>query len=412
MKFKSVSAWWPLALFALSGAAHADLEPYSFGASETVQHQSNVGRTPDASRQADWLSTTELTAGVDQPLGRDRLSASASLDLNRYKNRGDLDANGYNALGQFDWSTIGDLSGSLGGSSRRRQYFYGLDGEIPGSTTTVTTHNLETDNRVFANAQIGGPSRWVLFAGADASQRLFSSSVFDSSEERQWSAHGGTSYSTSPDLSFGLTGSLTRGLYPHFMIGDQRDDFNLKSLSLTSKWQVSGVSALDASVGYTHADYTGQSPSKFVNGALNWTWTPPSHISVALGLSRDSDADTAASGGVAANNNLTGRAINNVGHVLVTYALTAKTSLVANAQYTQRRYSNTVVPTFTDGAVGLNGTNRTWVIGLTAHFQPTRTTDVGCGASREVRTADASIAASTPGYSDNSVQCTAAIKFD
>jgi hypothetical protein len=116
------------------------------------------------------------------------------------------------------------------------------------------------------------------------------------------------------------------------------------------------------------------------------------------------------------NNNLVGRSINNVGHILVTYAFSAKTSLVANAQYTQRRYSNDVLPvTNPDGTIttlDIDGTNRTTQFGLGAHFQPTRTTDLSCSVQREIRRSDAQIASITPSYTDNSVLCTAAIKFD
>jgi hypothetical protein len=419
MKFKSVSPWWwPLCLLALSGAARADLEPYSLGASETVEHQTNVTRAADADRVAGWLSVTEFNAALDQALGRDRLTATAAFDVNRYsgKELHDLDANTYNLAGAFDWSTVGDLSGAIGADSRRRQYFYGLDGDIPGATASTTLRNLETDNHVFANAQLGGLARWTLFAGVDANQRNYSNSAFDANEQRQWSTNAGTRYATSPDLSFGLTGSVTHGNYPHFVLASgARDDFELRSLDLTTKWQVSGNSAMDASVGYTDADYTEQPASKFVNGSLNWNWTPPSHISVSLGLSRNSDSDTAVTGTLV-NNNLAGRSINNVGHILVTYAFSAKTSLVANAQYTQRRYSNDVLPvTNPDGTVttiNIDGTNRTAQFGLAAHFQPTRTADLSCSVQREIRRSDAQIATITPSYTDNTVLCSAAIKFD
>ena len=42
--------------------------------------------------------------------------------------------------------------------------------------------------------------------------------------------------------------------------------------------------------------------------------------------------------------------------------------------------------------------------------QPTRTTDLSCGAGHEQRRADASLSAFT--YTDNTVRCIAAIKFD
>lgn len=414
MKFKSVSPWWPLCLLALSGAAHADLEPFSVGASETLEHQSNVNRTPDAQRQADWLSTTEFNAALDQTIGRERLRGSAAFDISRYKHLHNLDANGYSVAGSVDWSTIGDLAGSFGGDSRRHQYFYGLNGELtPTGTVTTSSRNLETDNHVFANAQLGGMARWTINVGVDANERKFSNPAFSANEERQWSANAGTSYQTSPDLSFGITGNVTHGLYPNFVIDNQRDDFDLKSLSLTTRWQATGVSRLNATLGYSDAEYTGQSPNKFLSGSLDWTWTPPSHFTVVFGLARNSNANTeVASSASPTQNDLTGHSINNVAHLSVSYELTPKTSLALNAQYTDRHYDNAVVPTSTSQASVVDGSNRTTLVGLTAHYQATRTADLGCSVSREVRRADSSIILVTPNYSNNLAMCTASIKFD
>ena len=284
----------PLALLLFGAAAHADLSPYSFSANETVSHQSNVYRTTDNAREGDWLSTTELRAALDQAIGRDRLIGSATYDLNRYKRLSSSDGSGYALSGAFDWSTIGDLSGAVGADTSRRQYFYGLSGETPSSA-----RNFETDDHAFASIQLGGPSRWTIFSGFDANQRHYSAESFAINEERQWSVNAGTSYATSPDLSFGLVGSYTHGTYPNLSINGESDDFSLKSIDVTTKLQASGNSEFDARVGYSTQDATGQPGNDFVNGSLNWTWTPPSHFSINLGLARDSSSDTAA-GAIAA----------------------------------------------------------------------------------------------------------------
>ena len=48
--------------------------------------------------------------------------------------------------------------------------------------------------------------------------------------------------------------------------------------------------------------------------------------------------------------------------------------------------------------------------GLEEEMSPTRTTDLSCGAGHEQRRADASLANSA--YTDNTVRCMVAIKFD
>lgn len=412
MKLKPAVAWSPLFLLLLSGAARADLTPFSFGASETIEHQSNLNHTDDSIKQADWLSTTELRAALDQALGRDRLTASAAVNYTKYRNADDRDATGYQAATTFDWSTIGDLSGALGASSSRRQYIYGVNG---GETVSTSSRNLETTNNLFARAELGGQSRWTLFAGINAMNRDYSAASFASNEERQWSTTAGTRYSTSPDLSFGLTGDYVRGEYPHYVSlsgTPESQNFTSKSISATTRWQASGNSGLDASLGYTTQNSDLQSSQHFVSGALNWTWTPPSHFRVRFGLSRSTN------GGVVSGNlnSLNDRSLNNAATLNVNYELTAKVSLVADAAYIQRKYSNAQVPVLQpDGTLALqtlNGSNHTSRIGLSAHYQPTRTTDVSCGGSREVRTSDSAINNLTPNYTDNTLQCTASIKFN
>jgi hypothetical protein len=415
MNIKPLATLSPLCLCLLAGAARADLEPFSFGASETVQHQSNLHHTDEAKQAnvADWISTTEFSAGLNQALGRDKLVVNGAIDLNRYKHTKGLNATGYSASAEFDWSTIGDLSGALGADSRRRQFVSGESADIgPGNTGDVTARNLQTDNHAFAKIALGGDARWQIFGGFDANQRRYSNSSFDANEEHQWSTNAGTNYSTSPDLSFGLQGSYVRGEYPHGSDTQGPSNFNTRTLSATTKWKASGNSALNASLGITSENNDAlASNRRFLSGSLNWNWTPPSHFTVNLGLKRSSDADTsstAVSTGVANANNLNGTSVNNVAHLEVTYELTAKINLDASEDYTQRKYAGLKL---LSGELA-NGTTRTSRWYLTAHYRPTRTTDLSCGGGRETRNVDANLSDATPAYTDNYVQCVASIRFD
>jgi hypothetical protein len=415
MPFKPAFPLTPVLLCLVAGSARADLAPYSFGASETLSHQSNINHSLDSDRVADWLSTTELRAAVDQPLGRDELKANAAVDFNHYRRLHGRNDTGYQLGTEFDWSLPGDLSGSLGAETRRRQYLYGLNGEGPAGTS-ANQRNMETDNHFYAHGQIGGESRWTLYGGVDATQRRYSQDIFRGNNERQWAANAGTRYATSPDLSFGLQGSYVHGDYPNLnetlptAVGQS---FSMRSVDFVTNYTATGNSKFDGRVGYTTQTTDLQDDRHFVNGALNWTWAPPSHFTVRLGLSRDSDADTG--GGLAATfnpNGINGRSINDSLNADVTYALTAKVSLDLSGQYVQRKYSHALLPVVKgQSTVHADGTNRTSHVYLSAHYQPTRNSDVSCGAGREVRHAGASIAALTPGYTDNTVQCVAAIDF-
>jgi hypothetical protein len=416
----------PLCLALYAAGAHAALEPFSFKASETIKHESNVNHEQDQFANSDWISNTELTAALDQALGRSKLAADAGVNYSAYKNQDKLNSWGYHAGAELDWETIGDLSGALGADTSRRRYIQGVTDDIalPGQVdlTTVNENNEQTDHHVFGRIRLGGPSRWQLFAGGDASRRNFSADNFRSNDERQWSANAGTRYATSPDLVFGIVGNYMRGEFPHVQVGsfggvpiEVASKFRTRSINGTVQLQATGNSEFDASLGYTKQNSDALAEElHFVNGSLNWTWTPPSHFTVKLGLKRSSDVDTtttAVNNGVRYSNNLNGPSVNNLALLDVTYALTAKVNLDANVTYSHRKYAQVqVFDPVTGQPTLLSGALNTTSFFLSAHWQPTRTTDLTCGAGREQRRGDASFAIFS--YSDNTVRCTAAIRFD
>lgn len=418
MNMKSVAALTPICMLFVAGTARADLEPFSFGASETVEHQSNIYRD-DVHKQSDWLSTTELRAALDEALGRERLLVAGSVDLNRYKHAKPRNSTGYDASAELDLSTVGDLSGAVGADSHRTQYVPGqteVFDQTTGGISTIEESNLQTTNHVFARASLGGASRWQLFTGVDANRRTYSSSTYHGNDERQWSVNAGTNYSTSPDLSFGVSGGYTNGEYPHPALGAEAQKFSVRSVSANTKWRASGNSAFDAAVGVTSQDSEALSKNQhFVHGSVNWNWTPPSHFSLTLGLKRSSDADTGTTGlntGIVNANNLNGASINNIALLNVNYELSAKVSLTAAAQYTQRKYADLLYTNpVTEITTDVNGSTRTTRLFLSAHYQPTRTTDVSCGGGREIRRIDSALNNVTPAYSNNIAHCTASINF-
>jgi hypothetical protein len=414
MKMKTVANCSPMLLCLLAGAARADLEPFSFDASETIQHQSNILHAQSGDRKADWLSITELKAALDETIGRERLLGAASVNADRYASLNKRDSIGYSGSAELDWSTIGDISGAFGGDTRRHQYLYGLDGDKASSSK-----NLQTDNHAFARLQLGGLARWSIFAGFDASGRKFSDPSFDADETQQWAVSGGTNYATSPDLSFGLNGRYIRGKYPNVELNGKDEAFSLKTVGVNTKWVASGNSSFDANVGYTRQLTDGQPDQHYVNGGMTWRWTPPSHFTVGLGVRRDASTN-AGSGAtiINTNNDVNSRSLNTTAHLDVSYELTAKITLDALVEYIHRRYSDALVPTdFIDiqgnrvltSATGSNNTSR---FSLSAHYAPTRTTVLSCGYMRELHTADAAITRISAPYTDNSVMCTASIHFD
>jgi hypothetical protein len=413
MKMKTVATCSPMVLCLVAGAAHADLSPFSFGASETLQHDSNILHS-DVNRIGAWVSSTELDAALNQPIGRETLKATASVNADRYSKLHSRNSEGYAGSGELDWSTVGDLSGALGADSRRRQYLYGLDGD----TVSGASKNLETDNHAFARVQLGGLSRWTIFGGFDATGRQYSDPTFDIDEVRQVAYSGGTSYATSPDLSFGLQGRYVRGKYPHVILSTGQDQFSIRTLGANTRLTASGNTSFDANIGYTRQHTDGQPDQQYVNGGINWRWTPPSHFKVVLGATRDSNTGLGTGATVTnTNDSVNGRSLNTVAHLDIAYELTAKINLDLLAQYIHRRYSDALLPTSLTFSgqpvfVHASGASNTARFTLSMHYTPTRTTTLGCGYARELHTSDQSIAVISVPYTDNKVTCTAGITFD
>ena len=107
MKNKSLATLSPLCLALFAGSAWADLEPFSFGAAETIQHQSNLGHS-NSGQVADWTSTTQLSGAITEPLGRDKLLVTGDVDFDRYKRSHTLDSTGYNASAEFERRDVCD----------------------------------------------------------------------------------------------------------------------------------------------------------------------------------------------------------------------------------------------------------------------------------------------------------------
>lgn len=410
MKMRFGVALAPLCLCLATGSAWADLEPFSLGASETISHDSNIYRANDGNHPSDWYSTTKLTAAVNEPLGRQQLVGTAAADYTAYRARQDrgLDSFGYQGALRLDWNTIGDLSGSIGGDASRSRHLYGFD-DVSGTDRSL---NLETDSHAFARISLGGPSRWKLFGGFDATRRRFSLDTYAVNDEQQWSQSFGTTYSTTPDLSFGITGAYTRGEYPNYPVSSK---FSSRSVSATTRLTATGNSAFNASVGYTTEDSDLQAPLRFVNGSVSWNWTPPSRFTVGLALARSTDG-----GATSPTGGLNDRSLNTTGSLNVSYEATAKISITAGGQYIQRKYADVLVPdVLADGTVDPNnfsrvsGTSHTSRVSLGAHYKPTRTADLTCSWAHEVRQSRSpELLQFSSNYVDNIAQCGASLNFN
>jgi len=395
------------ALCAATPSAHADPNPYTLSAQQTIEHDSNLLRAPDGNAPgADWVSSTALLLDVNQPLGRERLKANGLVSLDRFRSNTQLNAISHRAAVELDWATVGDLSGEIGGNQAAELYHYATsDGQV------YDQKNIQTTSELFAHARLGVVTRWTLQGELGLYRRAFSAQPFRSRDLRRDFATLRTIYQSSPDLAFNGAFRHTRGAYPNFSATLGTDDFSRNDLTLGATFAPSGASRLTASVGAareTHSQATLRD-SRYWTASLQWLWQATGRTQLTLGLLRDNDTGATdipfAFGDLASTDArirtaFTGKAA---------YNLTGKIDLTASGGFSRRQLDSAfaLVPD-----AGARGGDRLYNAALGLDYRPTRTSDIACNLSRERRTVQGSTPSITYGYSANVISCSGSIGFN
>ena len=211
-------------------------------------------------------------------------SGSAAVDLNRYKHAHSAQLDGLpRQPREFDWNTIGDLSGALGADGIPRVTATTESRRLQRRRRLVNARNLQTDNHAFAASRsaarrAGRSSPASMPISATSPTRTFRATR--SGSGRPTSARATP---TSPDLSFGVTGAyvarrLSARRRPD---GDAVQSFNYQLGRPTTNWQASGNSRWTPASATRRKTAT-RCPAIATSStvSLNWTWTPPSHFTV------------------------------------------------------------------------------------------------------------------------------------
>lgn len=299
----STTALAPALLLALPalgfvGAAQAQgsstgPSPYYLGTSIGYYHASNVFRTPSAPN-SDNITSYSLLAGLDQPIGRQRLFADATVQRSTYKNNSQLDYTGYTLRGGVDWATIERLSGTLLVNNRRKLADYNSS----ASGVQTFAKNIEDNRQVQATARLGVITRYSLEAMAEHRSRSFSAEAYNRQEYEQDAGSLGLFYRPSGAWKFGVAGRYTRGERPfYFQPADGpaiEDRYRRRDIDLTAQWRATGSSSLDARLSRSRTSHsaTGASALSGATGSLAWNWAPGGRWSLNTRLARDSGAES------------------------------------------------------------------------------------------------------------------------
>lgn len=395
----------PLALAALAllaPPARAEPNPYYLGVSAGYSHESNLFRTPQATSDSFW--SAGLLAGLDQPIGRQRLYANANVRSNTFREQEQLDNVSYGINAGLDWETVNKLSGTLSVFSNRN-----LANFSAGLAQPTTGKNLETTNQVLARVQYGGAGLLSVDGGAIWRRLDYTDPAWVGANLDQTTAFAGLKVRPSSALTLGIALRATRGEYPDIAV-----DFDRNDVDLTAVWVPSGLSTVNARLSY------GKQENKAANGAtplsieqrdfsgatgfLAWDYKPTGKLNLRTTLSRDTGSENTFLRLTEDAPNLI--AFGDVSRVttalsfLARYEATAKIVANAGVLLQRRTLSDLFLPT--PGISDERGRDRFARLWLGLTWSPTLHWQLGCNVAREKRTETGGLAVP---YSANSASC-------
>jgi hypothetical protein len=389
-------------------AAHAE-GPYSVGAGISYNSDSNLFRAPRGEEVSDRFITASVFGGVDETISRQRLRANARLRHSWYRDRDDLDHNGYNVQLGWDGSTVGEISWSLAYVGNRSLASYSNL-----VAPALQEQNLETSHQASANLQLGLKAQWVANVALSHREIKYSADAFASERLKLDSVGVGVTWNPTGPLSVSVGPRYTRGRYPQGLAlaggGFGAETFDRRDLDLGVKWVASGASTLTGRLSVTKQEYDDDTARDFsgATGRVAWEWKPTGKTRLNTILSRDTGSESSffnqslVPGEVLDRSGDNSRVTNSLA-MRLDYEVTAKTALYAGGAYSLRKLSSTTlvggVPVLTN-----SGAERTGSINLGARYAPTRNSVIGCEVGHERRATSTTL--SSP-YRVNLVSCNA-----
>ncbi|HZF78505.1 MAG TPA: hypothetical protein VEZ89_01825 [Rubrivivax sp.] len=388
-----------------ANAAAQTVSPYYLGGLVAYGHQSNaLGLTDEATTvppgyasKSDKVTSVALVAGLDQPIGRQRLFGDLSWRDNRYDRNELLNHHSYALAAGVDWQTIERISGNLSFRTNRDLVQFSSFEQPTGGRNLVTTRAAD------ASARIGGVTRYTFETAFNYRSIDYSDPGYNSRDLRQHSASVGVRYSPSGTNYLGLTLRDTRGRYPSFQqttSGVVEDRFDRQDVEASALVQFSGASSIFGRLSYSKADFERQDNQDLsgFTGAMRATYVPTGKLRFSAELARDRGSD------IQFNLDAFGSRVESArlataARFRAEYSATAKVSAAANVGYTQRSVAVTN-PFF---GFADEGRERTVQFGMGVTWTPTRTSRVGCDYSRDRRRSD--IAAAQLNISSASTNC-------
>lgn len=347
--------------------------PFYVGASQALARDSNVFRVAGGGipgPSADTISTTSLLAGLDQPIGRQRLFADAALRAVRHSENKLLDHTGGTLLAGLDWAAIDVLQGRLSYSYDRALARYGTDLGFTDPSVRV----LQTAEEFVLRGQYGLVALLSIEGGF--TRRKLDYSVESTNTFDQDTISAGVRLRPSGALTLGLGVRRTDGTYPFAVAGAVTgpDDFDRDDIDLLAVWQPTGASSLTARLSRTQEDHQGVAARNVRGntGLLSWNFKPTGKLGLTTLYVRDTGAETtfvATGGGATAVSSPLATTL----QAEVEYQATAKIKGLLVARQVKRELAG--------------ADDKLTELRLGVDWSPLRSVTVGCSVGREDRDA-------------------------
>lgn len=378
------------AALAACAPASAQTSPYYLGLAQSIGHESNLLRlsdgveTPAGYSRSDTVSSTSLLAGIDQPIGRQRLYGDVAFRVNRYSSNDLYNNQSYTANLGLDWATINRLSGKISASTNRSLLTFNLqqNGLADG---LLREKNFEDTKTLDASAQVGVVTQYSLYAAAGYREVDNSSSraSVQARNFRQQTLSGGVRWQPSSllSLSAGLRG--TSGRYPQYRertLGSNTydaDSFKRQDLDLTATWAPSGQSTVNARLSTGKTDYELDELRNYsgVTGALSWAWQASGKLRLTTSLSRDTGQESYGLTQLNTAGSADYSRVSTTARLAADWAFSSKINVNASFAHTDRDLTRSFS---TLPGANNSGKERSQILSIGARWAPLRSVLVGC----------------------------------
>jgi hypothetical protein len=261
--------------------------PYYLGASQGFTHDDNVFRT--SAPKSDWISTTSVLGGLNQPIGRQRIFGAANVSYNHYFDESSLTNTSYNLAGGLDWQTVNNFYGRFSVSAGQN-----LAAPIQSGIVPVEHKNISTTSGATATLGWGGQSILSVEGSGGYYKVDYSAPEYVTSNSTGNYGSIGVYYHPGATLRLGIAGRITNSYTPQAAFLSATNTYAAnnvhgRNLDFTADYTPDPHFSFNGRLSHTEQKNSGATSADFsgLTGSLSVTWHATGKTSLSAYVSRD-----------------------------------------------------------------------------------------------------------------------------